>query len=508
MEKEAKSLFFKSKPLILIDIWAKTEMRITLISLDYELYCAGIRILSACLKKAGHEVQCMFLPPRRKIKNKRISTAHFSDIVCQQIYDICKTSELIGLSLMTNQFFPAIQLTIALKKMGAPRIIWGGIQPTIEPDECLRYADIVCLGEGEGAITDLAENMSGGKDYLRVKNLWFKLDGKIVRNDLRPLVGNLDEIPLPDYSCEGHFIVEEENIKPLIVEKVLHYEGKRFKQDKKGIRYPIMTSRGCPYSCTYCCNNVFEKLYPGQKRLRWRSAENVVGELKMIQRELGPISFVIFVDDNFTARPVKELSEFCAIYKEKINVPFFCQCSPLTISAERLDILLDSGCQKISMGIETANSRIAEMYNRKHFHKAVPKAISLLENYRSKMPMPPSYQFIVDNPYEDIEETLDTLKMAVGLKRPWDNPIYSLMLFPGTSMYEKAKGDGLIKDKTVQIYTKDWNEWANPIIRMWIRLYRSNMFPRVLRFVIYKKLYKIMARSFERRKVIEVTNNK
>ncbi len=160
------------------------------------------------------------------------------------------------------------------------------------------------------------------------------------------------------------------------------------------------------------------------------------------------------------------------------------------------------------MGIETANSRIAEMYNRKHFHKAVPKAISLLENYRSKMPMPPSYQFIVDNPYEDIEETLDTLKMAVGLKRPWDNPIYSLMLFPGTSMYEKAKGDGLIKDKTVQIYTKDWNEWANPIIRMWIRLYRSNMFPRVLRFVIYKKLYKIMARSFERRKVIEVTNNK
>jgi anaerobic magnesium-protoporphyrin IX monomethyl ester cyclase len=476
-------------------------MNITLISLDHELYCAGIRILSSCLKKAGHHVKCLFLPPGSNQAKIRYES-HASQKLYEQIHDICNGTELIGISLMTNQYLPAIAITEKLRRMGAPKILWGGIQPTIEPEECLNYADIVCLGEGEAAITELADLMSAGMDYCGVKNLWVNDSGKIVRNEIRPLVQKIDEIPFPDYSCDGHFIRTDDRIEPLTVERLIHHEGERYQGDLHGIRYPIMTSRGCPYSCTYCCNNVYKKLYKGQRRLRWRTANNVVAELKMLQQHIGAISFVYFVDDNFTARPVKELADFCTTYKREINLPFFCQCSPLTITEEKLDILLSSGCKKISMGIETASSRVARMYNRQHFHKALPKAISLLESNRSKMPMPPSYQFIVDNPYEDIEDTLDTLKMAVNLKRPWDNPIYSLMLFPGTDIYEKAYKDGLVENKTEQIYARDWNEWANPILKYWIRLYRANRLPSLLRVMIHSNIYKYLAGLCERRKKV------
>jgi radical SAM superfamily enzyme YgiQ (UPF0313 family) len=204
----------------------------------------------------------------------------------------------------------------------------------------------------------------------------------------------------------------------------------------------------------------------------------------MIRETIAPIDLVIMVDDNFTARPVEELRQFCNEYKEKIGIPYLAQISPLTISREKMDILLDSGCVKVTMGIETGSRRIAEMYGREKIHEAVPEAISLVESYRKSMKFPPTYQFINDNPYETDNETLETLSLAVSLPKPRDNPIYSLMLFPGTALYEKALNDGFIKDKYAQIYGKNWLDQSKPFFQLWIRLYRAN-FPRfVLRFLL------------------------
>lgn len=398
---------------------------------------------------------------------------------------------------MTNQFIPAVSITEYLKTHGvAAPIIWGGIQPTVEPEECLEYADIVCLGEGEDALVELLDHMSKGDSYLETRNMWFRSRNGIIRNPMRPLEQDLDKIPLPDYSCENHFIIHGDYIEALTADKLVQFEGERFRAKGKTIRYPLMASRGCPYSCTYCCNSVYESLYFKQKRLRWRSVDNVIDELQMIREKVGPLAFVHIVDDNFSAQPQKKLEQFCNRYQSEIGIPFSCQVSPLTITTEKMELLFNTGCAKVTIGIETGNERIAEMYERGRFHKAVPHVISLIESYRPRMLLPPTYQFIIDNPYETLDETLDTLQLAASLPRPWHNPVYSLMLFPGTPLYERAMQDGLITDKYSQIYGRNWLDQSKPFFQFWVRLYRANIPPILLRILLWSWIARLLTSNF------------
>jgi len=479
--------------IILILFLGIIKMNVTLISLDRELYCFGIRILSACLQKAGHQVKLLFMPPPESLDQSVKFQSTFSAELLDNLKSFCTDSDLIGISLMSNQLIPAINITEYLKskKISAP-VVWGGIQPTIEPEMCLEYADIVCIGEGEEALVELADNLNNGNSYHEIRNIWVKSQNKIFQNPLRHLVKELDTIPLPDYSCKNHFISEENRIVELTAKKFIEFQGERFRSDGDSIVYMFMTSRGCPYSCTYCCNSILHSLYPKQKLLRWRSIENVIDELKTIQKEIAPISFVYMVDDNFTARSKDALEHFCKGYKTEIGIPFFAQISPRSITEEKMEILFNSGCAKVTMGIESANERISKMYNRSKEYKVLQKAITLVEKYRQRMTKSPTYHFIIDNPYEKIEETLETLRMAVSFPRPWHNPIYSLMLFPGVPLYEKAIKDGLIKDKHSQIYGKNWRSQSKPFFQFWIRLYRANFSPSILRILLKPWLARLL----------------
>ena len=473
-------------------------MKVALISVDNELYCVGIRILSACLRREGHQVQTLFLPQQVQGMGdgKKFQTAYSSKLL-ESIWKLCTDADLVGISLLTNYLHRAVNITEYLKthNIKAP-IIWGGVHPTVDPEMCLEYADIVCVGEGEDAFIELVNHMENGRSYFETKNMWFKGKQEVIRNPLRPLIQNLDAIPFPDYSGVGHFLAVDDSLVPLTSERLKQFEGERFAIRRQGLFYPMMTSRGCPWACTYCCNSVYKRLYPNQKRLRYRSVENVIGEIKMIASEIERPMYVVFADDNFTAQNGDSLKRFCEQYKREIGIPFFCHCDPLTISEEKLKTLIDGGCAKIGMGVESASERIATMYGRGRFHSALPKALSLIERYRSQMQFPPSYQFIIDNPHETIEDTLETLRLAVSLKKPWDNPIFSLVLFPGTPLYETAKSEGLVLDKHMQIYGRDWHEHSNPFFKFWTRLYRANL-PRVfLRLLLIPVIARFLASDY------------
>jgi len=461
-------------------------MNIALISLERELFCYGIRILSSYLRKAGHHVKLIFLIPQEPESAADKFQITYPQKVLDDLEKLVSPDDLIGISLMTNQFIQAINVTKYLKSCNiAAPIIWGGIQPTVEPEECLEYADMICIGEGEEALLELADQMENNQDCLNIQNIWYSTQNGAVRNSIRPLIKDLNQLPLPDYSCESHFIASDDQIKPLAKKTLNQFQGERFRAKENSIVYMTMTSRGCPFSCTYCANSVFHSLYPKQKLLRWRSKENIIDELKMIQKDVSSISYVYFVDDNFTARSNEELEAFCNLYKAKINVPFFAQVSPLTNSEEKMEILFSSGCAHVTMGVETASERIAALYNRSKEHKILPQAIALVEKYRSKMNPPPTYQFIIDNPYESLNDTLETLKLAVSFPRPWHNPIYSLMLFPGVLLYEKAMKDGFITDKFAQIYGRNWRSHSKVFFQIWIRLYRANMSPVILKLLLH-----------------------
>ena len=460
-------------------------MKITLISLDRELLCFSIRTLSACLKRAGHDVQLVFLMPGEEVASKNKYRTMYSDELLYQLSLLCMDCDLIGISLMSNQFIQAIDVTKGLKarSVSAP-VVWGGIQPTIEPKECLKYADLVCLGEGEEVIAELADKMEKRDVWQETMNIWCNTPDGIVKNEVRPLIQDLDSVPYPDYSCRNHFVSHGDKLVELSKEEFVSFQGERFKSKNGKIVYMLMTSRGCPYNCTYCANSVYRKMYARQKLVRWRSPENVIGEIKMIQEQIAPVSYVYMVDDNFTARPVKSLLAFCKKYKKEINVPFFAQVSPLTIDDEKMKILFDNGCAHITMGVETASKRIAAMYNRTKAHRVMEKAIAAVEKYRYLQTPPPTYQFIIDNPYETIDEMRQTLKMACSFPRPWHNPIYSLMMFPGTPLFYKAMADGIITDKYSQIYGRNWRSQSNPYFQIWIKLYHANIHPLVLKAML------------------------
>ena len=226
----------------------------------------GLRTVSACLKQAGHDVNLFFL---MKDFHKK-----YSEITMDNLVKLMKGSELVGISLMTNFFDNAIQITQKLKESYNFPIIWGGIHPTIRPEECLDYADMVCIGEGEETVVELADKIQNKQYYFDVKGMAFNDKGKIIVNRSRELPGtnksaiikSLDQIPFQDYDYKSHFVLNRENIVKM--------DQKIMKQISD--TYQTLPTRGCPFGCTYCVNNTLLAMHPHQKPIRKRGVDNII----------------------------------------------------------------------------------------------------------------------------------------------------------------------------------------------------------------------------------------
>ncbi len=153
-------------------------------------------------------------------------------------------------------------------------------------------------------------------------------------------------------------------------------------------------------------------------------------------------------------------------------------------------MLLQAGCVKLSMGVESINPRVAAIYNRGWSVDVMRKAVATIEKYRPRVN--PAYQFISDNPYETLDEAIENLRFAASLPKPWLNPIFSLHLLPGTALYEQALRDGLITDHAAQVYSKSWLEHSRRYLQLWIRLYRANFPAVILRWMLVRPLVRLM----------------
>ena len=161
-------------------------MKITLISIYPDLRSYGIRTISACLKKEGHDVDLIFIP--------KVYTERYEEQTLDDLVKLTKESDLVGITLMSNFWDNAIQLTQKLKQHYDTPIMWGGTHPTIRPEECLEYADMVCISESEQPLVELTRKMTKGENYFDIKGMGFKTNGKIINNGHGPLPGSKDSI--------------------------------------------------------------------------------------------------------------------------------------------------------------------------------------------------------------------------------------------------------------------------------------------------------------------------
>jgi len=417
-------------------------MKVTLISTYSDIHAFGIRTLSACLKREeGCDVQLVFMT--------RLMSNRYKDTTLNEIVKLSEESDLIGISLMTNFFDNAVQITQSLKENLSTLIVWGGIHPTIRPAECLDYADVACMGDGEETLVELVRNIRDGQDFRNVPGICFKDKDKIVTNKLRPLIQDLDSIPFPDYDYESHYTLSDGRIRKI--------DADLLKRQIKAT-YLTLPTRGCPYGCTYCCNNTLNKMFP--KPIRKRSVDNVIKELMAAKSRLPFIELVRFASDSFFVYTTEEIVDFAKKYKENIGIPLQITGVTPSITRDKLSPLVDAGLISVRMGIETGAERTKRLYKRHHSNEKVEKAVRLINEFKDKIRLP-AYDIILDNPWETEDDLIETLMFLSKLPIPYGLILCSLTFFPGTELYELAKEDGIVKDDLKDVYRKNFLWFKN-----------------------------------------------
>lgn len=402
-------------------------MKVLLFSMDGGV-SHGTRSISSYLKNNGHETTCVF----SSFFNRCYL---FTDECLQEVLSLAKQNyDIIGFSTLGYNFERTKQIIDVLKQLKKPIII-GGMYATTAPEDCQKYADYVCIGEGEGAILQLIRNIRDKKDTSKILNIY--------PNQLRPLIQDLDTLPLPDFEYENHYILSQKLYK-CTKEKVM--------KELLGDRAIVHSIRGCHFHCSYCCNYVYLNLYKGQNMIRKKSVEYTIKELEYLKQKLEP-KVINFDDDDFCSRTEQELKEFTQKYKERINIPFHCYGTARTVTLNKLKLLLDAGLIKkgyygFCIGIQANEETCKKIYSRDIKDEDILKSAKIFK----QLGMIPKYDLLVCNPYETEEQVKKTINLLLKLPTPFSLSPHILIFFHGSTLYERAKKDGFV-------HYADYDDW-------------------------------------------------
>lgn len=348
-------------------------------------------------------------------------SGHYSEVVEADLKTI-RSKLLEGIPTILAFSTPTVfsqtylELNKKLKKEFQFFSVFGGPHPTFFP-EMIGNGDVdgICIGEGEYPMLELMRNLSEEKSVAAIRNLWVREDGKIHRNPIRPLIQNLDHLPLPDH----------ELFRRAIPYSIWHT--------------PVLTGRGCPYSCTYCFNHLYRRLYAGKGRyIRRRSVDNVLKELKKIKSEKS-YKYIKFADDIFTLSP-EWVEEFCLKYREQIGLPFSCLVRANHVTAKMLGLLKEAGCYRITMGLEAGNDHIRNNILKRNMSKAdILSAARLIKEHGIVL----QTANILGIPGGSIETDIETLKLNIQCRSDYSG-VTLLQPYPRTEIYRYAEKLGML----------------------------------------------------------------
>ena len=370
--------------------------------------------------------------------------------------------DVVGIAYMMAETYADSAEVARTAKRSAPKakIVLGGHNASFVAAkiiENLPEADYVVVGEGEFTFLELVRSISDGGDVSRVKGLMYRKNGKAVFTGPREHIPNLDELPFPAKHLVspnasygrfwvGGFQVAFKNLSGMI------------------------TSRGCPFGCTFCSCTEF-----AGRKIRVRSPENVVDEMEYLVRKRG-VEQIFIVDDNFTAFP-KRVMEICKLIKERgLKFHWFCEGRVDTASEELYKTMSDAGCWLIFLGLESGSQRVLDYYEKKTTVEKGWRAVALAQ----KAGIDVVGSFIVGAPNEteeDYKKTLDFVKRAdmdaVSMS--------SLKVLPGSALWQRYEKNGAIG-------AADWNKYfeifdlceehSKEKIRRWMKTAENKFYRR------------------------------
>lgn len=326
--------------------------------------------------------------------------------------------DLIALTSTTNTYNEAVRVGKALKSHFSIPLIIGGIHITACPDDLIESPfDLAVIGEGEATFLELLQlfDETGSLAHEQIKGIAFVRNGNLVKTAPRPLIANLDTVPMPDYTL---FAMKEYYTRPKALAHGFYAKGAS-----------MVPSRGCPYSdCSFCASKIM-----WQGKVRLFSPQRVFEEIEFLVNTYG-LNSLIFLDDNFTTsrKWLATLAELIASSDFHETFRFDCESIAEFIDDEKLNILKSMGCERIEFGFESGCDRI--VHALKNDRAAVAqfyKAIELCNRHGIKV----LGNFI----YGWFDETVDEISETVKFIR--DTQIdfiawHTLAPYPGTKVWQ------------------------------------------------------------------------
>lgn len=394
-------------------------MKIVLVGMGCETIT--LESLSAYLKAHGHDVELAYDESLFDDRNYLTmpGMAKLFDMTDRLVDQIVAAKPgLVGFTVLTAAYQWSLEIARKVKMRIDVPIIFGGIHPTSLPDKVIieDCVDVVCVGEGEEALLELVESMESGEDTAAIKNLWFKRNGQVVKNDMRPPRVNLDDYPIPDKSLYERSV------------PIPYY-------------YLAVTSRGCPYACTFCSLSLLAEQARrlGVNPLRERSVENVMCELKTMQRRYS-YRWIDIKNNTFPANRRWTL-EFLKRYKDEIGLPLRVFGHPLKIDREIARALKQANCWRVQMGVESFSEDVRKnILGRHETNDDIRKACKAMDEEGLSY----SLDFIMGLPGQTEEEYVEVAWFFAECKRLVRVTPFWIEYLPGTPLVEIATRLGAI----------------------------------------------------------------
>ncbi|MFC1756651.1 B12-binding domain-containing radical SAM protein [Patescibacteria group bacterium] len=385
---------------------------------------------------------------------------------------------LVGFSVMTGiQILNALEATKLVKKNSNILTVWGGVHPSLLPEQTLENSniDFAVVGEGENILLNLVKSLKSNQSYKDIPGLGYKEGNEIVVN---PAMAFIDLDTLPDIPY--HLVDIEKYIQEY-----------SYASGKKARSIDFYTSRGCPHRCAFCYNQEFNK-----RKWRGNSAQKVVEQIKKLIDNY-QISALDIEDDEFFV-DMKRAKEICELLiKENINIEIMTTCRVNYVSqrmdGELLNLCKKAGFNALSFGVESGSSKIQKMMSKDITTEQVFDTIKKLK----KADIGSKYFFMAGIPREQIEDlyaTTDLIRQMKELDNGVRIPAWRVFTpYPGTELYGKSIELGFNPPKNLE----NWAKYDFKTINMpWVSKKAKKIIKNVIYSIKFLELEKESSNSF------------
>jgi len=352
---------------------------------------------------------------------------------------------LVGISLRASGYRNvAAAVTRHLQQRLSVPVLWGGLHATSVPEDCIEVADYVCVGEGEHTTLELVQALERGERPQDIPGLWVRTPDGAQRGPSRPILQDIDALPLPDYHSRDKFALM----------------GGKVRRGDPFVSSPLLqlsTTMGCPFAtCSFCGNTILRRLLaPDGRYYRQHSPERVIEEIRYSMEHFRRLRSIRFEDGVFGFDPAW-VRAFAPLYRAEIGLPFSCMADPRVVNEDWIAQLKEAGLTEVFLGIQHTERVSRTLYDRNVSNERVLATARALHTAGIRA----SFHVVMDDPISTAADKRDLLELLLALPRPYNLFLFSMTVFPKSPLADTLLGMGLIGDDDIEgRASKIFSQW-------------------------------------------------